>query len=270
MSSILKPVAVAIAAHPDDIEFQMAGTLLLLGAAGFEIHYFNLCDGCRGSLTQNSATTRKTRAKEARQAAKILRARHHPPLARDLELSYDTRTLRRVAALIREIRPRIVLTHSPQDYMEDHMVACRLSVTAAFARGMPKFPTAPRREAYQADAAVYHCMPHGLRDGLRRRVIPGAFVNTTAVHETKLAALAAHQSQHQWLDASQGLNSYLAAMEEMSLELGKMSGQFRHAEGWRRHLHLGFSSRDDDPLAAALGPDYLANRKYERQLELGG
>jgi LmbE family N-acetylglucosaminyl deacetylase len=269
MSPGLKPVAVAIAAHPDDIEFQMAGTLLLLEAAGFETHYINLCDGCRGSLTQNAAATRKTRAKEARQAAKILRARHHPPLARDLELSYDTQTLRRVAGLVREIRPRIVLTHSPQDYMEDHMIACRLAVTAAFAKGMPNFPTTPPRQSYQGDVAVYHCMPHGLRDGLRRRVVPGAFVNTAAVYETKLASLAAHQSQQQWLDASQGLNSYLAAMEAMSLELGKMSGQFRHAEGWRRHLHLGLSAHDDDPLAAALGRDFLPNSKYELELELG-
>jgi hypothetical protein len=31
-----------------------------------------------------------------------------------------------------------------------------------------------------------------------------------------------------------------------------MSGRFAHAEGWRRHLHLGFSAHDDDPLADAL------------------
>jgi hypothetical protein len=37
-----------------------------------------------------------------------------------------------------------------------------------------------------------------------------------------------------------------------------MSGRFTHAEGWRRHLHLGLSARDDDPLAAALGPLCIA------------
>jgi hypothetical protein len=31
-----------------------------------------------------------------------------------------------------------------------------------------------------------------------------------------------------------------------------MSGRFAYAEGWRRHLHLGLSAHDDDPLAAAL------------------
>jgi N-acetylglucosamine malate deacetylase 1 len=37
--------AIAVAAHPDDIEFMMAGTLLLLKRAGYEIHYFNLLSG---------------------------------------------------------------------------------------------------------------------------------------------------------------------------------------------------------------------------------
>ncbi|MFT4551247.1 MAG: hypothetical protein ACI9MB_005228, partial [Verrucomicrobiales bacterium] len=49
---------------------------------------------------------------------------------------------------------------------------------------------------------------------------------------------------------------YLVAMDEMSAELGTMSGTFEHAEGWRRHLHLGFSASDEDPLAEALGQFY--------------
>ena len=41
--------AIAIAAHPDDIEFYMAGTLLLLKQAGWKIHYLNLSSGNCGS-----------------------------------------------------------------------------------------------------------------------------------------------------------------------------------------------------------------------------
>jgi hypothetical protein len=55
-------------------------------------------------------------------------------------------------------------------------------------------------------------------------------------------------------------------MEDMSLEVGRMSGRFQHAEGWRRHLHLGFCGPEDDPLAEALGPAYLVNKAYERSL----
>jgi hypothetical protein len=118
----------------------------------------------------------------------------------------------------------------------------------------------------EGDVAVYHAMPHGLRDGLRRRVLPGAFVNTASVHATKRSALAAHASQRAWLDASQGMDSYLNSMDALSLAVGKMSRRFRHAEGWRRHLHLGFSGTDSDPLATALGRHHLRSRAYERSL----
>jgi LmbE family N-acetylglucosaminyl deacetylase len=253
-------VAFAIAAHPDDIEFYMAGTLLLLKQAGFEIHYMTLASGNCGSVQHNAAAMRRVRRKESERAAEILGAHYHPALTDDLEILYDLKTLRRLAAIVREVKPALVLTHSPQDYMEDHTNTCRLAVTAAFARGMPNFKTSPARTAITGDVALYHAMPHGLCDGLRRRIIPDAFVNTATTHAAKREALAAHQSQKAWLDTSQGMDSYLQAMDELSLAVGKMSGQFEHAEGWRRHLHLGFSATESDPLRAALGKNYSINR----------
>ena len=47
-------VAIAIGAHPDDIEFYMAGTLLLVKRAGYDIHYFNVANGCCGSVQYNA------------------------------------------------------------------------------------------------------------------------------------------------------------------------------------------------------------------------
>jgi len=246
----------------------MAGTLLLLRQAGWETHYLNLSSGNCGSTGLNAAATRRLRQAEARRAAALLGARWHASFCDDLEVFYDLPTLRRLAAVVREVKPGIVLTHSPQDYMEDHTNTCRLAVAAAFSRGMPNFRTAPARRPAEGDVTIYHAMPHGLRDGMRRRVIPGSFVNTTAVHATKRAALAAHASQKGWLDASQGMDSYIGTMDAMSLAVGEMAGRFRHAEGWRRHLHLGFSADDADPLAAALGRNYRLNRAYERALGL--
>ena len=254
--SNLKPhpfSCLAIAAHPDDIEFGMAGTLLLLREAGWQIHYLNLSTGNCGSMEFSAARTRAIRRREAQAAAKRLGAQWHPPFCDDLEIFYDLKTLRRVAAVVRTAAPRIVLTPSPQDYMEDHTNTCRLAVTAAFARGMPNFQTTPARKPIGSDVTVYHAMPHGLRDGLRQRITPDLFVNTTEVHARKRAALAAHHSQKAWLDASQGMDSYLITMDDMSREVGKLSRRFRHAEGWRRHLHLGFSATDSDPLREALG-----------------
>ena len=83
----------------------------------------------------------------------------------------------------------------------------------------------------------------------------------------KLKALKAHETQQNWLDSSQGLNSYLKTMDDFSRELGEMSERFGHAEGWRRHLHYGFSATDSDPLRKALGKSCLITQKYEQALE---
>ena len=112
-------------------------------------------------------------------------------------------------------------------------------------------------------------MPHSLQGPLREKVVAGAFVDTSKVHDKKMKALSAHASQQGWLEASQGMNSYLKAAEEMSIETGKLSKRFKHAEGWRRHLHFGFSRNEIDPLSEALGVYYMVNPVYERKIVKG-
>lgn len=264
-----EPSVIAIAAHPDDIEFTMAGTLCLLRDAGYRIHYLNVATGSGGSLVHGPAALRRIRRGEAKKAAALLGAEFHESRVDDLEVMYSVPLLRWLTGIVREVRPSIVLTHSPQDYMEDHTNTCRLAVTATFARGVPNFTSQPRRAAWMGDTTIYHAMPHGLCDGLRQPIVPGAFVDTTSVQEQKLAALTCHESQHGWLQASQGMNSYLRQMEEVARELGTMSGKFRFAEGWRRHSHMGFCSPDADPLRDALGKKYLVNQAYERAIKKG-
>jgi LmbE family N-acetylglucosaminyl deacetylase len=98
-------------------------------------------------------------------------------------------------------------------------------------------------------------------------VHPGAFVDTTSVQAVKRTALSCHVSQGTFLDATQGMESFVRTMEEFSLELGKLSRKFRFAEGWRRHSHLGFCAEAADPLRDALGTKYLVNVRYERGLD---
>ena len=259
----------AIGAHPDDIEFMMAGTLLLLRKAGWNLHYLTVADGSCGSSTTSAVRTSRIRRRESMAAAKVLRADFHESLVDDIQIFYEPILLARVAAVVREVNPAILLLPSPQDYMEDHTNTCRLGVAAAFVRGMRNFSTRPSRPPVVGDVTLYHAMPHGLRDPLGRKIIPGAFVNTTRVQETKRAALAAHQSQQQWLADSQHMNEYLMAMDTFSREVGRMSRRFKHAEGWRRHLHHGFCPPGADPLREALGKDFLPNRQYALALEQG-
>lgn len=251
------PSALAIAAHPDDIEFVMAGTLLLLRDAGWEIHYLNVSTGNMGSTVMSAAQTARTRRKEAQDAAKLLGAKWHAPFCDDLSIFYTEENIRRICAVVREARPSVVLTHALQDYMEDHMITARLAVTATFARGIPNYRSIPSRKPTLEPATIYHAMPHGQCTPMREPVRPELIVDTASVHATKRAALACHASQKEWLDQTQGMDSYLATMDGFSRALGQQAArELQHAEGWRRHLHYGFGTEADDPLREVLGKKY--------------
>lgn len=244
--------AFAVAAHPDDIEFFMSGTLMLLGAAGYEIHYLNVANGCCGTSQYDAAAIARIRREEAMSAATSIGAVFHESLCDDLAIFYDRPTLAKLASVMREVAPEILLTHSPADYMEDHTNTCRLAVTAAFSRGMPNFPVDPRRPPVSNKVTVYHAQPYSNRGPLRQLVEPEMFVDVTSVEVRKVAMLACHASQKLWLDESQGHDSYLQTLRDLDEEVGRMSSLFKCAEGWRRRLHLGFCGEHDDPLLAAL------------------
>ena len=243
----------AIAAHPDDIEFVMAGTLMRLKSAGYKLHYWNLANGCCGSTVTDREETARIRRLEGMAAAEFVGATFHESICADLEIFYNQATLAKVASVIREVAPTIVLTHALHDYMEDHMNAARLAVTGAFCRGMPNFPVSPHREPVAGYVTVYHAQPHGNRTPMGEVVVPTQFVDVTELIDQKCEMLAQHASQKLWLDESQGQDSYLETMKQLNGEVGRMSARFDYAEGWRRHLHFGFCGEHDDPLAEALG-----------------
>jgi LmbE family N-acetylglucosaminyl deacetylase len=251
-------VVLALACHPDDIEFMMGGTLFLLKAAGCTLHYMNLANGCCGSTQYGREETARIRREESCRAAELLGARFHESLADDLEIFYCTELIRKVTAVVRQIRPDIMLLPSPEDYMEDHMNTCRIGVSAAFIRCIPGYPSDPPVEASYQDIVLYHALPYGLRDGLRRPIAPDFTVDITSVIDDKERMLACHESQKAWLDQTQGLDSYLKTMRDMSAEVAASAGigtaSGGYAEGWRRHSHLGFSAAQIDPLFEILKP----------------
>lgn len=243
----------AAAAHPDDIEFMMAGTLARLVEVGCNVHLWNLANGCCGSVQHSREEIVAIRWEETQAAAKVLGAVAHPPLFDDVDIFYDRESLARVTEVVREIGPDIVLTQSPQDYMEDHQNTTRLIVSAAFCRGMKNYPgNAAATTLRENLVALYHALPHGLTDSLRQSVAADFFVDVADVLPRKREMLACHRSQKEWLDHTQGMNSYLDDMEAMSREVGRLSDRFAFAEGWRRHSHLGFAGIDFDPLRTLL------------------
>ena len=261
------PSVFAIGAHPDDIEFMMAGTLILLKDAGWELHYMNIANGSCGTQSEEAAQIIARRRDESLDACKLIGAHYHESITNDLEVYHTTEVVAKVVSIMRLARPRILLLLSPADYMEDHTNACRIGVTAAFVRGMRNAPCNPPVPPIADDVTVYHALPTGLRDPLRRLTRAGQYVDITPVMKIKREMLAAHRSQKEWLDVSQGINAYLDMMETLSRETGKMSGAFEYAEGWRRHYHLGFCAIDQDPLSEALGDRCVVDQRYEESLD---
>jgi hypothetical protein len=87
---------------------------------------------------------------------------------------------------------------------------------------------------------------------MRELVTPEFAINVTDVVDEKADLLALHKSQADWLDATQGMGSYVDTMRQLGDEVGQICGREVVAEGWRRHLHIGLSSENFDPLRDAL------------------
>ena len=254
----MKKTAFAVAAHPDDIEFMMAGTLLALGQKGYQLHYMNVANGSCGAIETNAEQTISIRTEESKAAAELLGAVCHSPLVDDLKLYYTPELVAKLCAVVRQVAPEILLIPSPVDYMEDHTNTSRLMVTAAFCRGMPNFMTDPPSRPVQTNMAVYHALPYGLQDPLRNPVTAQLYIDVADFMDKKTQALACHKSQKEWLDKSQGHDSYLKTMQDMTAQVGRMSGTFQYAEGWQRRSHFGFGDEAFDPLSDALSDLMIA------------
>jgi N-acetylglucosamine malate deacetylase 1 len=250
-----------VSCHPDDMEFMMGGTALLLRDRGCEVHHINLANGSVGSAELRPEEIAARRAGEARASAQILGSHLHESLVDDLEVFYTQELVRRITALVRRVKPGIVLTQSLEDYMEDHMNTARIAVSATFLRGVANYRSIPDESAILDDVMLYHSTPHILTDMMRRPIVPELYIDVGSVMDRKERMLACHGSQKQWLDRTQGLDSYLQSMRELTEKIGTMSGRFRYAEGWRRHSYVGYCRVDCDPLAELLGERLAAPQR---------
>ena len=196
--------------------------------------------------------TARIRREESRQAANLLGAEYHESIGYDLEIFYDGSTLKTMAAIMRQVAPQIVLTHALSDYMEDHMNTARLAVTAAFALGIPNFPVKPPCPAIDQSIAVYHAQPFMNQDPLGQPVRPRVYIDVSDVATSKRELLACHASQRDWLDVSQGLDSYLETSHKLDTQVGGWSKRFMMAEGWTQHAATGLGSPGWDPLTELL------------------
>jgi LmbE family N-acetylglucosaminyl deacetylase len=111
-------VALAVAAHPDDVEFQAGATLARWAAAGCAVHHLILTDGSKGTWDAAADSARLVARREQEQRAAAARLGGAPDGVRflrwpDGELEAGLRQRAQVAAAIRQVRPEVVLGHDP-------------------------------------------------------------------------------------------------------------------------------------------------------------
>lgn len=235
----------AIHAHPDDIEFQCAGVLWLLKERGCPITLATMTPGDKGSAELGPEAISETRRHEARKSAELLGADYFCLEFRDLEITFDVRSRRRVTEFIRDARPEVIFTAPPVDYMADHEITSQLVRDAAFAAATPNYQTEELNPA-----PCLHHLPHlyyvdptqGV-DYFGQPTPPGQLVDVTSVFEHKRAMLACHESQRAWLLRQHAIDEYLDAQERWSAQRGKLLGT-RYAEAFRQHTGHPFPTDD--------------------------
>jgi len=237
-------VVLSVLAHPDDAEFLCAGALIRLGRLGWQIHVASMTAGDCGSVEHGPDAIAHIRQGEGAAAAALIGATYHCLLERDLLVAYGERPLERVTRLLRAVRPRLVLTHSPADYMLDHEETSRIVRAAAFAAPIPNFlPDRDLGPVLGHIPHLYYCDPIEGLDALGRPVEPGLRVDISAVIDAKADMLAAHASQRDWLRKHHGMDQYLQAMRDWGAVRGREAG-VAYAEGFRQHLGHGYPHED--------------------------
>ncbi len=260
-----RQIALAVGAHPDDVEFICSGTMALLGAAGWELHVATLTLGDYGADKYSAQEIRRIRRAEAEKACELLGASYHYVGLHDFGIFHDDRSNRKVTALLREVNPGIVITHPPVDYLTDHELTSRLVRNACFYAPVPNYDTLSlsRVEKIATVPWLYYAHPVEGTDLFGEAVVPAFYVDISDLIERKAEFLACHASQRDWLRAHHGIDEYLEIMRRWGAEQGKgaseaASRSVEYAEAFRQHR--GHAYPKENLLADLLGDRVILNK----------
>jgi LmbE family N-acetylglucosaminyl deacetylase len=190
-------VALAVGAHPDDVEFGAGGTLAKWAAAGCTVHHLVCTDGSKGTWDGDADLVAlvSRRQREQREAARRVAGERAGEVVFlghvDGDLAADRDTVGAVAGAIRTLRPEVVLGHDPWKRYRlhpDHRNAGLLVCDAIVAARDPHF-----FPEHFLERGVTHHRPQGLL--LWEADEPNHAEDVSAYVETKLSALEAHESQ---------------------------------------------------------------------------
>ena len=240
----------AVMPHPDDCEILCAGVLIRLRQCGCEIYIATMTPGDKGSATLPRPEIAAIRRGEARAGAHQIGAASYTCLEfADLAITFDNDARCRVAGLLRAVKPDVVFTTPPVDYMFDHEITSQLTRDACFNAAVPNYETANEEEPIRRVPALYYTDAIGGHDLYGDPARIDCIVDITAQMEQKAAALACHDSQRAWLRQQHGIDEYIDAMHRWCALRGKQIG-VAYGEGFT--LHRGHPHPTDDLLGSLL------------------
>jgi bacillithiol biosynthesis deacetylase BshB1 len=171
----------AIAAHPDDVELTCGGTLLKMAQRGYKTGILDLTAGEMGTRG-----TPETRAKEAAKATKLLGVKWRGTLGvPDSDVQPSRQHKLRLAAVIRELRPKTVILPYWEARHPDHYHASTLGYEACFLAGLKQLPL--QGEAYRPFKILYSISFADVR--------PTFIVDITAQFKQRHKSILAYSSQ---------------------------------------------------------------------------
>jgi N-acetylglucosamine malate deacetylase 1 len=189
----------AVGAHPDDLVILCAGTLVRYIADGSTVTMVDVTRGDRGSFIHSADEIAAIRERESRRAAEIAGADYVALGLSDGDVfAADRRQREIVVDLIRQVRPDVIISHSPNDYMTDHNEVAQLVFDASFLASLPLLRTS--HPAHDLVPPLYR-MDTLAGVGFD----PVEYVDIGATIETKVAMLEAHESQLTWLRDHDGV-----------------------------------------------------------------
>ncbi|HEX4769295.1 MAG TPA: PIG-L family deacetylase [Bryobacteraceae bacterium] len=246
---------VSIHAHPDDAEILAGSTLALLSRLGHDIVIVTLSAGDCGSTMHAADEIASIRKAEAAESAALIGAGYRWAGFRDMAIFSDDPSRRAVTGLLRELRPDVVLTAAPSDYLCDHEATSQLVRDACFAASIPNYGVPAQNPPLPAIPHLYFMDPIGQQERSGQPPVPDFTVDVASEFETKRAMLAKHQSQKLWLQQQHGVKDYIQQMEDWTRACGARAG-IVWGEGFRQYkLH----PYPQEPLLQHLLSRYLAN-----------
>lgn len=256
--SLAKKCAVAILAHPDDAEFLCAGTLIRLNREfGWSIHIATMTAGDCGSAEHTPDEIAAIRRTEGAAAATTIGASYTCLEERDLRVIYNEIVLEKVVRYLNQIRPQLILTHSPDDYHLDHEQTSKIVRAASFAAPIPNFLHGKHIDPpLEHIPHLYYCDPLEGKDAFGRSITASVKVDISTEIELKAKALEAHHSQRAWLLKHHGVDEFVNSMKVWSQKQG-LSLHTAYAEGFRQHLGHSYPQKD---LLAELFSSKQSNR----------